>query len=284
MRRTPCRRGCRPAAEPLESRALMTTFQVVNTEATGPGSLRAAILKANEHPGLDTITFAIPGDGNHDIPGPGIATVIRDRVFIDGYSQHGSAANTSQDPAVNNARITVNLIHAGGSSQGAALILSGKSAGGSLIRGLGFFNKGPSHDNSGQRWGLEVRNANVVTVSGCVFGGRAHTRLTQAVVIRGGNRNIIGGADANRNPAQQNVVRTYDIGVELIGDARHNTIANNLIGGEPEASADPLQKVGVLIRPTSSQNTVMRNVLFKNITPLDFETANDIRDNTIVPR
>jgi hypothetical protein len=36
------------------------TFVVTNTNDQGPGSLRAAITSANENPGADTITFAIP--------------------------------------------------------------------------------------------------------------------------------------------------------------------------------------------------------------------------------
>ena len=43
------------------------TFTVTNTDDTGPGSLRQAILDANAAPGLDTIAFNIPGAGVHTI-------------------------------------------------------------------------------------------------------------------------------------------------------------------------------------------------------------------------
>ena len=39
------------------------TFTVTNTNDSGAGSLRQAILSANGTPGLDTIQFAIPGSG-----------------------------------------------------------------------------------------------------------------------------------------------------------------------------------------------------------------------------
>src|SRR5262245_39089993 len=44
MKRISSRRSCRPMGEQLESRALLTTFHVINNNEYGPGSLRAAIL------------------------------------------------------------------------------------------------------------------------------------------------------------------------------------------------------------------------------------------------
>jgi len=41
-----------PRAQPLAS-----TFTVINLSPTGPGSLRQAILSANQHPGPDLINF-----------------------------------------------------------------------------------------------------------------------------------------------------------------------------------------------------------------------------------
>src|SRR5262249_33233351 len=43
------------------------TFTVVNTNDSGAGSLRQAILDANGNAGLDTISFNIPGSGVHTI-------------------------------------------------------------------------------------------------------------------------------------------------------------------------------------------------------------------------
>ena len=43
--------------------AFASTFTVTNTNDSGAGSLRQAILDANASPGLDTITFAIAGGG-----------------------------------------------------------------------------------------------------------------------------------------------------------------------------------------------------------------------------
>ncbi len=56
----PTRRGrqtCRPWSEPLESRTLLTTFTVTNTDDSGPGSLRQAIIDAAFMFGDDVIVF-----------------------------------------------------------------------------------------------------------------------------------------------------------------------------------------------------------------------------------
>src|SRR5689334_10615591 len=67
------------------------TFTVSNTNDTGPGSLRQAILDANATPGADVIVFNIPGTGPFVItPGSGGLPFIQDAVTINGYSQPGS--------------------------------------------------------------------------------------------------------------------------------------------------------------------------------------------------
>lgn len=45
--------------ESLESRRVLASFIVVNTNDSGPGSMRDAILRSNQNPGLDSIIFAI---------------------------------------------------------------------------------------------------------------------------------------------------------------------------------------------------------------------------------
>jgi hypothetical protein len=87
------------------SAARAADFTVINTDDSGPGSLRQAIVDANANPGTDRILFNIPGSGVHKIVigGPtnpnftdrGTALPeITDPVTIDGYSQPGSHPNT----------------------------------------------------------------------------------------------------------------------------------------------------------------------------------------------
>ena len=70
-----------------------STFTVTNTNDSGAGSLRQAILDANASPGLDTIQFNIAGSGVHTIV-PLSTMAITDAVVIDGFTQAGSSPNT----------------------------------------------------------------------------------------------------------------------------------------------------------------------------------------------
>src|ERR1043166_1863553 len=73
--------------------AMAAQFTVVNSNDSGAGSLRQALHDANLAPGLDTITFAIPGPGVHTIaPQPALPNVVSPTV-IDGTTQPGYAGH-----------------------------------------------------------------------------------------------------------------------------------------------------------------------------------------------
>src|SRR5256885_8093230 len=76
------------------SPVLAGTFTVTNTNDSGAGSLRQAILDANANPGTDTIAFSIPGSGGHMIRPQSPLPQISDSVVIDGYTQPGTSPNT----------------------------------------------------------------------------------------------------------------------------------------------------------------------------------------------
>jgi len=69
-------------------------FTVMNTNDTGGGSLRQAILDANSMGG-GTISFNIPGGGVHTISPMTVLPTITQTVTIEGYSQPGSSPNTN---------------------------------------------------------------------------------------------------------------------------------------------------------------------------------------------
>lgn len=77
-------------------RAAAANFVVTNTNDSGPGSLRAAILNANGNGTgtIDTITFNIPGSGVHTIKPLTELPAITTQTVIDGYSQPGASVNT----------------------------------------------------------------------------------------------------------------------------------------------------------------------------------------------
>jgi hypothetical protein len=79
--------------ERLETRLTPSTYVVLNTADSGDGSLRQAILDANAHPGPDTITFAVLGDGVQTIQPLSALPAVTDAVTIDGTTQPGYAGS-----------------------------------------------------------------------------------------------------------------------------------------------------------------------------------------------
>src|ERR1041385_1152267 len=77
------------AAEPEP----FVTFTVTNTNDSGAGSLRQAILDANTNLGTDTISFKIPGSGVQTINVLCGLPAISDPVTIDGTTQPGFAGS-----------------------------------------------------------------------------------------------------------------------------------------------------------------------------------------------
>src|SRR6202021_2635340 len=84
-----------PRLERLERRDLPSGFVVTNTLDAGLGSLRGAITGADANPGLDTITFNIPGAGLQVINLLSALPTISDPVILDGFTQPGAQPNTS---------------------------------------------------------------------------------------------------------------------------------------------------------------------------------------------
>ena len=111
---------------------------MLNTNDSGPDSLRQAMLDANTAGGASTIAFNIPGAGIHTIAPLTALPTITDPVTIDGDSQPGSVVNTNGPGLGDNA---VPLIELSGADDPSDIALS-ITAGGSSIRGLvidGFF-------------------------------------------------------------------------------------------------------------------------------------------------
>ena len=70
------------------------TLTVINTNDSGVGSLRQAIIDANTASGADLINFNIPGSGVRTINLMSPLPSITEALTIDGYSQPGSSVNT----------------------------------------------------------------------------------------------------------------------------------------------------------------------------------------------
>ena len=107
------------------------TFTVTNTNDSGPGSLRQAILDANANPGADTIAFQIVGSGVQTIAPATPLDPITDAVTIDGYTQPGASANTN--PVGQGLNTALRIEIDGESAPGNGLMVSAPNV---TIRGL----------------------------------------------------------------------------------------------------------------------------------------------------
>ncbi len=126
------RRLAMAAAFTLASPLSAATLTVTNSNDSGAGSLRQAILDANATAGFDTIAFNIPGGGVHTITPATTLPQFSDAVMVDGYSQPGTSVNTL--PFGTNA---VLLIELDGSTAGATgLNFTGSQTNGSTVQGL----------------------------------------------------------------------------------------------------------------------------------------------------
>src|SRR5208337_317346 len=199
-------------------------YTVINTNPSGLGSLNQAIVNANAHVGLNTITFAIPGSAPFVIQPTSALPLpaISDPVVVDGTSEAGVV-------------IDGNALTQDG-------FLLGAGSGGSTIKGLTIRNFAGA--------GIHIRSSND-TIQGDVLGASGLGNQV-GVLIDGGSNNLVGGTTGTlANTITANTVA----GVEINGvSAATNLVEGNFIG--TDAALDPLgNQLGVLI-VNSSGNTV----------------------------
>lgn len=203
-----------------------TTFTVVNTNNSGSGSLRQAIIDANANISAgDTIAFAITNLTTTINPASALPAII-DPVIIDGYTQPGAVVNTSA--SVFNAVLPVRL---SGTSAGSVSGLN-ISAGNTTVRGLMITGFGAD--------GITISSLGGNTISGNVIGldaaGVDQGNAGNGVTINGSTNNLIGGPI----PAARNVLSGNNSdGVEISGVlAQNNQVINNLIGTDQTGTLD----------------------------------------------
>ena len=264
------------------------SYVVVNTNDSGAGSLRQAILDANSTLGLDTITFDIPGAGPHTIsPLTGLPD-ITDPAFIDGYSQSGSSPNTNGPGLPNNAALTIELSGDQITDGSSGLVLTG---GGNTVRGLvvnqfGFPDVGlPGSISSIPVGGIvstgvggDVIEGNFIGTD--VSGMSALPNNFYGVYVSSPN-NTLGGSI----PAAKNVISgNQGFGIHLAGaNATDNTIEGNFIGVDVSgATALGNTGGGIVIQDESQRNLIggstpgARNIISGNgdaFAPFDYSNG-----------
>ena len=202
-------------------------FVVTTEEDQGTGTLRWAIQNANENPGHDTITFAIPGEGIKSISLQSPLPVISDSLTIDGTSQAGF--------------ISTPLIELNGSFAGAFANGLEITSGYSTIQGLAI-NRFDGH-------AVYVRDGGSNQIIGNHIGADptgifSHGNNLNGVYILNSARNTVGGTIQS----QRNIVMGNENGIEIDGlKSFANIIQGNLIGENAAAEAHGNEKHGILI-------------------------------------
>ena len=198
--------------------SIAAIFTVTNTNDSGPGSLRQAILGANANSGLDTIAFAI-GSGPQTIAPLSPLPAITDPVIVDGTTQPGYAGAP--------------LIELSGASAGTGADGLAIMAGNSTVLAL-VINRFQASFLGGGGNGIFVSGAGGSFVNRCYIGTNAAgtaalSNSGDGVLISSSNFNVIG--TGSRIPPQGNLISGNGNGVRVIGvGSDANLIQGNTIG------------------------------------------------------
>jgi titin len=233
--RNPGRRF-RPRLEGLEDRTTPTVFMVTNTNDSGAGSLRQAILDSNATPGADSIAFNIPGAGSHLITVGSALPTVTDPVNLDATTQPGFAGT----PVI--------LVNGAGTTPMGLVVTANLCT----VRALTVF--------SFTQYGLEILGGSGSTVAGCIFSANGVGGLALSA---GANHNVIGGA----TPAAANVASNNGSwGVVVYGQgANGNVIQGDFLGTDLTSTlAEPNGFGGAVVAAGAAGNFFYSNVMSDN--------------------
>ena len=196
---------------------------VNNTNDDGAGSLRVAIASANATPGAQVIRFNLNGSCPRTIQLATPLPDIVDSVFIDGYSQPGSAPNTR-------------LI---GSDAQLCVAVTGGLAG--LSHALQVPQAAPA--------------ATTLVVSGLAFSGG----FTTAIALRGGSGHALrGSAVGGIGPGNIGLLGSNTTDVVIRGTAQKVTIGGNDVADRNSFGGSVLNSI-VLNDESSAGHSIIGN-------------------------
>ena len=233
----------------LEVRQLLSNFAVTTTADNGDnnhptaGSLRAAIINANNHSGFDTISFSLPSAGGNTIqpvsPLPGIS----DRVEINGNGSSPTPKVVIDGSLVNGDGLEV---FAANSDIHGLIIENFKQGAGLQIEfsatNCQVSNNWLGTDKTGKAaapnmFGIQIFGDHTI-VSGNVISGNSHNGID---IQHSNNSSIYGntiGLDVSKSAKlgnQDNGISIYDGNSNLIGVPSK---PKNIISGNPNSGVD----------------------------------------------
>ena len=213
---------------------------VVNTNDSGPGSLRAAMVYANATPGVQTITFAIPGEGPAVISPVEALPPITESVIIDGFPQvaehdgvpvvevRGQAAWTGFDLEAN--AITIRGLAITQFGQG---VFAFQGFTGHTLE-QNYIGTNRANEDQGNNFGVVWRASNSAIRNNVISGNTADGLsliIGASNNLVSGNRIGVSGDDVAALPNGNNGVTLYDA-------ANNNTFEGNLISGNGGVGVD----------------------------------------------
>ncbi len=203
--------------------ALAANYTVTNTNDSGAGSLRQAIIDANTNPGADTIDFNITGGPNTISPTSPLPN-ITDQVTIDGYTEPGAATANGGAATI---MIRLNGFSAGAGADGLYFTAGSDN---SQVRGLAI----TLFDD----YGIAVDGATGVTVDGCYIGTDETGTIDRGngmgiYVTNGANNCTIGGTAAS---ALNLISGNSQYGIYITGSTG-TTIQGSFIGTDINGTA-----------------------------------------------
>ncbi len=268
-------------------------FTVNTTNDTGIGSLRQAIIDANNAVGQDSIDFTLPGAGPHIIQPLTNLPTITDALLIDGYTQNGSSANTQLlgtdanlqvilDGSINTSLPTVGLTVQTNGSSIAGLSIVGfptigvlLSSGATLVSGnfIGVLPDGVTTQFNGIGIHIESNLSQFNLIGGSVVANKnlISGNIFDAILVESHSNRIMGniiGVDRTGSIAlSQN---TNTAGVRIIN------ADNNIVGGTLPAERNLISangSGGIFIDGTFSANNTQ---VINNIIGLDADAIQAI--------
>lgn len=230
-------------------------FTVTSTADSGPGSLRQAIVNANNASGADAIHFNITGTGPHRIQLSSALPIVSGQTTIDGFTQPGATANTLATG--NDAILKIELRGNGAAGNVIGLQINGPN---SVVRGLVL---------NGFTFGITFNGSSAV-MEGCFVGsdtagGAAVPNGEGVRVNAGADGAIIGGT----SPAARNLISgNAGRGLHVFGAALNVTIQGNYIGTNAAGIAPLPNSDGVTVAASAGNpdNTVIAgNLISGNV-------------------
>jgi hypothetical protein len=230
------------------------TYFVTNTADSGPGSLRQAIIDANNNWGQDQIQFNLPGPSYMIIlSGPPTTLSDPNGVIIDGYTQPGASPNTQPQGSPSDAVLIVEIrsnnmydaFHINSSSNTIKGLVINWCPRGIVIDGTGGFTQ--NNYILGCYIGTNVSGISAVpnTVAGIEVNNGAGVGMMGNFIGDGSNagRNLISGNGTGVIITDPSTLSTYVVG---------NYIGTNVNGNQALGNTN----AGILIQNGASYSMI----------------------------